>query len=111
MTHPLLELLDAIVSLDRQPAGFVGSLCFGIAREDGARFWCASFGARVETRFIDLYRGDADTLVVLSEEEAHRLISGVGQAAPVEVAGSTKVLSRFVRRYLARANLISVRGR
>jgi hypothetical protein len=107
--HALLRLLHSIVVSDRAPAGFAGSVCVGVASEDGGPFWIATFGIEVEARFVELYLGDAEVLVLVSEEEAERMLFRRGSPMPLEVVGNIKLLTKFVGRYFATKNLLSVR--
>jgi hypothetical protein len=101
-------MLDAIVAADRGPAGFAGTLCFGVADEKGGSFWRVSFGRKVEARFELFPTGEA--WVVISKEEADRVVFGSGTPAPIQIMGNKKLLARFIGRYLAAKNVVSVRS-
>ena len=108
----LLELLDASVHARRGRSDRLsGSIGIGVWSPRGARWWCASFGPKVETGFVDR-TPKADALVLMTSGEAEALVSGKRQRGPLrmKVAGKRPLLDAFFEEYLTARDMLSFRS-
>lgn len=96
----ILDFLDEVVRADAAPAGFLGTVCFGLKGTTSVRWWSADFGKTVRTSFSSEKPSKYDVAVGLDETGALRMMGAPTDGDGLQmVAGNKQLLRRFSRRY------------
>lgn len=108
----LFALLDTCIKSDEGPPGFQAKIGFGVLGDQGVAWWVGDFGRQISTsRPLQTPEG-CDTVLLLGEEEARKLIAGQPLGAhprTFSVLGEPKNLLRFNQRYINRRSLVGIR--
>ncbi len=108
---PVLALLDGWVRDDPAPAGFDAVISVAVTNGDEAPIcWYAVLSASgADCGVRDTVPSDTDALVVMDAQTAHSIVHKAALGGPVKHAGDAKLMKRFVQRYCAPTNAVSVR--
>lgn len=108
----LFALLDTCIKSDDGPPGFQAKIGFGVLGERGVQWWVGDFGRQITTSRPDQTPEGCDTVLLLGEEEAQKLIAGQPLGAyprSFSVLGDRRNLLRFNQRYINRRSVVGIR--
>jgi hypothetical protein len=109
----VLEAIDAAISLDRGPPGFVGRVAIGLRDHQGELWLTATMNGRASSSLGARPLEMPDAAILLGEEEFRALVE-TGEAPPnpglLQIWGDGPLLSKFLERYLIPKSAVSLRA-
>ena len=109
----LLVVLHALMLRDRAPSGMEGRVAIGVRTKERDLWWKAELGMTPGSEFVDGRPSDVDGSLLLGEVEAETILkTGSIPEKPklILVRGDRELLTRFVKRYTGRQNMVSLRA-
>lgn len=107
---PVLQALDALISLDQSLPGFTGTIAIGVqARPAAAQWWSARFTDRARATFTATPPDETDVAILLEADDGARILRGEPPRAGAAVIGDAQLWHQFHQRYLGRRGFVSVR--
>lgn len=106
-----LIALDALVRKDVRPPGFQAKVCLCLRQANRDLFWYARITDRAECAFTQGVPSDAQTVLILSAEDAESLLkTGKLSGSTTKIGGDRGALLRLLERYGKPHDLLSLRA-